>query len=64
MLGAIEPSARLAEREGNTFPLITLRIGIAFHGAIVDVCEEFERAAGKLALEGQPSDQPKAQQRA
>jgi PadR family transcriptional regulator AphA len=43
MLREIEPSARLAEREGNTFPLITLRIGIAFHAAIVDVCEEFER---------------------
>jgi hypothetical protein len=43
MLREIEPGARLLEREGNAFPLITLRIGIAFHAAIVDVCEEFER---------------------
>jgi PadR family transcriptional regulator AphA len=42
-LGEIEPSALLAERQGNVCPLLTLRMGIAFHQAMIDVCEEFEQ---------------------
>ena len=42
-LREIEPDAVEVERHGNAFPLLTLRIGIAFHQAMVDTCEEFER---------------------
>ena len=42
-LREIEPSALLAERQGNACPLLTLRMGIAFHQAMIDVCEEFEQ---------------------
>jgi PadR family transcriptional regulator, regulatory protein AphA len=42
-LGEIEPSALLAEQQGNACPLLTLRMGIAFHQATIDVCEEFEQ---------------------
>jgi PadR family transcriptional regulator AphA len=42
-LREIEPAARLAEEEGNVHPMLTLRMGIAFHQAIIDVGEEFER---------------------
>jgi len=42
-LREIEPAARQAEEEGNVHPMLTLRMGIAFHRAIVDVGEEFER---------------------
>jgi PadR family transcriptional regulator AphA len=45
-LRAIEPDARAAAGEGNPHPLLTLRLGIAFHQAMVDVCEEF---AGRFA---------------
>jgi DNA-binding PadR family transcriptional regulator len=38
----IEPAGRLMEQEGNAFPLLTLRMGIAFHQAMVDACNEFE----------------------
>jgi hypothetical protein len=31
------------ERQGNVHPLLTLRMGIAFHQAMVDVSREFER---------------------
>jgi DNA-binding PadR family transcriptional regulator len=40
-LQAIEPDALEAEAEGNVHPLLTLRMGIAYHQAIVDVCEQF-----------------------
>jgi hypothetical protein len=30
------------EQEGTAFPLLTLRMGIAFHQAMVDACNEFE----------------------
>jgi PadR family transcriptional regulator, regulatory protein AphA len=43
-LGEIEPEARRAVQEGNAFPLLTLRMGVAFHRAMVEICEEF--AAG------------------
>ncbi len=42
-LRAIEPAARHAEEADNAYPLLTLRMGIAFHQAMIDVCEEFER---------------------
>jgi PadR family transcriptional regulator, regulatory protein AphA len=41
-LREIEPAAQLVEDEGNTHPLLTLRMGIAFHQAMIDVCQEFE----------------------
>jgi len=41
-LREIEPSARLAEQQGNAHPLLTLRMGIAFHQAMIDVCQEFQ----------------------
>jgi PadR family transcriptional regulator, regulatory protein AphA len=42
-LRSIEPVAVSAQREGNAYPLLTLRIGIAFHQAMLDVCDEFEQ---------------------
>lgn len=45
-LQAIEPAGEQIEHEGNVHPLLTLRMGIAFHQAIVDVCEEFEQRFG------------------
>jgi hypothetical protein len=41
-LREIEPAAQLVEDEGNSHPLLTLRMGIAFHQAMIDVCREFE----------------------
>jgi PadR family transcriptional regulator, regulatory protein AphA len=41
-LREIEPAAQLVEDQGNTHPLLTLRMGIAFHQAMIDVCQEFE----------------------
>jgi PadR family transcriptional regulator AphA len=40
-LRAIEPAAELAEHNGNAHPLLTLRMGIAFHQAMIDVCDDF-----------------------
>jgi hypothetical protein len=42
-LREIEPAALALERQGSVHPLLTLRVGIAFHQAMVDVCREFER---------------------
>ena len=42
-LRAIEPAGIAADDEGNAHPLLTLRMGIAVHQAMADVCEEFER---------------------
>jgi DNA-binding PadR family transcriptional regulator len=44
-LRAVEAAAELAADEGNRYPLLTLRMGVAFHQAIIDVCEDFERTA-------------------
>jgi DNA-binding PadR family transcriptional regulator len=38
----IEPAAELVEEQGNPSPLLTLRMGVAFHQAMIDVCSEFE----------------------
>lgn len=45
-LRAIEPAARAAEADGNRYPGLTLRLGIAYHQAIIDVCTDFERQSG------------------
>ena len=42
-LRGIEPAAEVAEQHGNAHPLLTLRMGIAFHQAIIAVCAEFEQ---------------------
>ncbi len=33
---AIEPATQLAQDEGNRHPLLTLRMGIAYHHALID----------------------------
>jgi DNA-binding PadR family transcriptional regulator len=38
----IEPAAQLVDEQGNPSPLLTLRMGVAFHQAMIDVCQEFE----------------------
>jgi PadR family transcriptional regulator, regulatory protein AphA len=50
-LRAIEPIATAAEEGGNVYPLLTLRMGLAYHQAIVDVCQDFLSAqnAGRVA---------------
>jgi PadR family transcriptional regulator, regulatory protein AphA len=40
-LRGIEPAARVGADEGDVYPLLTLRMGIAYHQALVDVCDEF-----------------------
>jgi PadR family transcriptional regulator, regulatory protein AphA len=42
VLRAIQPDAEAAERQGKVYPPLTLELGIAFHQAMVDVCERFE----------------------
>src|SRR6516225_11560650 len=53
-LRAIEPAAKAAEAHGNLYPGLTLRLGIAYHQAIIDVCADFERhfAASRGGLSG------------
>jgi PadR family transcriptional regulator AphA len=41
-LRRIEPAAQLVDEQGNPSPLLTLRMGVAFHQAMVEVCREFE----------------------
>jgi DNA-binding PadR family transcriptional regulator len=41
-LGAIEPAARGAADHGNVYPMLTLRMGMAFHRAMIEVCETFK----------------------
>ncbi len=41
-LDRIEPKARRYEAAGIHHPALTLRLGIAFHKAIIDVCAKFE----------------------
>jgi DNA-binding PadR family transcriptional regulator len=40
-LRSIEPAAREAEKDGNVYPMLTLRIGLAFHRAMITVCNDF-----------------------
>jgi PadR family transcriptional regulator, regulatory protein AphA len=42
-LRSIEPVALSTQRDGNVYPLLTLRMGIAFHQAMMEVCSEFEQ---------------------
>jgi hypothetical protein len=42
-LRSIEPAALTSEQAGNIYPMLTLRIGIAFHQAALDVCTKFEQ---------------------
>jgi PadR family transcriptional regulator, regulatory protein AphA len=39
----IEAAGVAAERQGDLFPLLTLRMGIAVHEAMIEVCERYER---------------------
>jgi PadR family transcriptional regulator AphA len=40
---AIEPSADASREKGDVYPILRLHLGIAFHQAIIDVCQDFER---------------------
>lgn len=42
-LREIEGLAQAAEEDGNLHPMVTLRLGIAFHEAMIEVCAEYER---------------------
>jgi DNA-binding PadR family transcriptional regulator len=42
-LKEIEPAGEQAAEEGNVHPLLTLRMGIAVHQAMADVCQEFQQ---------------------
>lgn len=41
-LRAIEPLAREAEAAGSYYPVLTLLMGLAYHQAMIDVCDDFE----------------------
>lgn len=47
-LRSIEPAALSTQRNGNDYPLLTLRMGIAFHQAMMEVCSEFEQEFRKV----------------
>jgi PadR family transcriptional regulator, regulatory protein AphA len=58
-LRSIEPVAASTEQDGNVYPMLTLRMGIAFHQAMLDACGEFEqkifgirRRAGRKRITG------------
>ena len=40
---SIAVEAEGVAQQGNVYPLLTLRMGIAFHQAIIDVCSDFGR---------------------
>jgi PadR family transcriptional regulator, regulatory protein AphA len=42
-LHRIEPDAEAARAAGNLYPLLTLRMGVAYHQALIDVCDDFVR---------------------
>jgi DNA-binding PadR family transcriptional regulator len=42
-LREIEPAARATADNGNVYPLLTLRMGMAFHQAMIDAAGDFER---------------------
>jgi DNA-binding PadR family transcriptional regulator len=42
-LRALEAAATAAAAEGNLHPRLTLQLGIAYHQAMIDVCDDFER---------------------
>ena len=43
MLRSIEPAAHSSEQQGNIYPMLTLRMGIVFHQAMLGVCGDFEQ---------------------
>jgi DNA-binding PadR family transcriptional regulator len=47
-LREIEPVARLTAEVGDSHPLLTLRMGIAYHQALVDACDAFEAELSDL----------------
>ena len=56
-LRSIEPAALTSEQAGNIYPMLTLRMGIAFHQAALDVCTKFEQkffATRRRAARRQP----------
>jgi PadR family transcriptional regulator AphA len=40
-LREIEPIAQQVSGQGDSYPLLTLRMGLAVHQAMIDACEEF-----------------------
>jgi PadR family transcriptional regulator AphA len=40
-LREIEPIAQAVSKYGDSYPLLTLRMGLAVHQAMIDTCEEF-----------------------
>jgi hypothetical protein len=46
-LKRVEPAADLKAQQGNVHPLLTLRMGIAFHEAMIGVCGDFEHRLAK-----------------
>ena len=44
------PAATEAHDAGHRFPLLSLRLGIAYHEAMAETCAEFERELGDVAV--------------
>jgi DNA-binding PadR family transcriptional regulator len=57
-LRRIESTARHAADEGNAYPLVTLRMGIEFHKAMIAVCREFEPRLAALEPGRSPASAP------
>lgn len=52
-LEAIQPAAAsVADDEGYAFPLVTLRLGIAYHRAMADECAAIQRELGQRLSTG------------
>jgi Virulence activator alpha C-term len=49
-LTAIEPVAHAVGQEGNLYPLLTLRLGLGHHQAMIDICRDFEFPASSQRL--------------
>lgn len=52
-LRAVQPAAKLVQDQGALYPLLTLSMGVAYHQAMVEVCEDFEHRLSRRG--GQPS---------
>lgn len=54
-LQAIQPTGEtMADEEGYSFPLITLRLGIAYHQAMADECTAIQQQLSKPAAPSRP----------
>ena len=42
-MSAIEPAAWATAESGDVYPLLTLRMGLGVHQAMIDAAREFER---------------------